>query len=226
VLHRLLPCFGLVFATSALAGTVNEVELNGQAFNNARATAQFLGGGLFTPNASPHVFGNLPTANVIGHLGGNDVDFYSFSTGGGAAYFSTTQTTGGLDTYLALFNSSGTLIADNDDSEPFGPGSSLGDSFLGALNLPPGSYYLAITSGRNSASASFTGSMFTELARPDGAFGGFQFGDADFGVDSFLRNDVQLGDGAYTLNITIPAPGVAALAAIPILFSAARRRRA
>jgi len=208
-----------------LAGNVSEVELNGQALNNARLTAQSVGAGLFTPNASPHVFGNLPTANVMGHLGGDDVDFYSFTTAGGIAYFSTTQTTGGLDTYLALFNSSGTLIADNDDSEPFGPGSSLGDSFLGALNLISGSYYLAITSGRNSASASFTGSLFNELARPDGAFGGFQFGDADSGLDSFLRNDVQLGDGTYTLNITIPAPGATALAALPILFSARRRRR-
>lgn len=207
----------------AFAGDVNELENNGFASNNSRASAQNIAAASFTANNSPIVFGALPTASVRGRLGGDDVDFFSFATAGGTAYFSTTNTTNGLDTYLALFRSDGTLLGDNDDAQHLG-GSPF-DSFLGSFNLGAGSYFIAITSGKNSANASFSGSIFNELQRPDNGFGGFAFGDATTGDDSFARSGVQLDGGAYTLNITIPTPGsLAALSLAGLL--AARRRRA
>ncbi|MGH7245250.1 MAG: DVUA0089 family protein [Phycisphaerales bacterium] len=213
-------------ACGAFAAGFNETETNGTSFNNTRGTAQFISSGFFTPNAGLDVFGALPTASVAGHLGGNDVDFFSFTTGGGTSYFSTTRTTGGIDTYIGLFSSNGTLLGDNDDSTPIGPGANAMDSFLGSMNLASGTYFIAITSNKNSALASFSGSIFTELARPDGGFGGFAFGDADSGIDSFLHNGDQLEGGEYTLNITIPSPGVFAFAACSALTFGARRRRA
>lgn len=220
-----LCCALMALPTVVLAGGVNENEANGAAANNGRATAQNISTGTFTTNASADVLGTLPTANVFGHLGGDDVDFFSFSTGGGLTYFSTTRTTGGLDTYLALFSAAGTLLGDNDDAFPIGPGASATDSFLGSFNLSAGTYYIAITSNKNSALASFTGSSFTELMRPDGGFGGFAFGNADTGVDGFLRNSAQLGGSDYTLNISIPAPGASMLAAIAGVSFGGRRRR-
>lgn len=205
----------------ALAGNVNELENNGFASNNSRASAQAIAAASFTANNSPSVFGGLPTASVRGRLGGDDVDFFSFATAGGTAYFSTTNTSN-LDTYIALFRSDGTLMGDNDDAQHLG-GSAF-DSFLGSFNLGAGSYFIAITSGKNSANASFSGSIFNELQRPDNGFGGFAFGDADLGDDSFARSGVQLDGGAYTLNITIPTPGSLAALSLAGLLAAGRRR--
>ncbi len=219
---------GLVIASmlpvgAALASPVIETEVNGQAANNSRATAQLLPSLAFTINADPNVFGNRSTVSVSGNTSRNDVDFYRFDTTGGPAYFDIDGTSG-LDTYLALFDSSGTIVGDNDDSSAADPGSSTGlDAFLGVINIGPGTHYIAVASGGNSAAASFSGSMFTELFRPDGGFGGFAFLDADAGIDSFLRSDAQTAGQAYTLNITIPAPSTA-LAAIGALAFLRRRR--
>jgi hypothetical protein len=210
-----------LLAPVAFAGDVNELENNGFASNNSRASAQNIAAASFTANNSPNVFGTLPTASVRGRLGGDDVDFFSFSTAGGLAYFSTTNTSN-VDTYIALFRSDGTLLGDNDDAQHLG-GSPF-DSFLGSFNLGAGSYFIAITSGKNSANASFSGSIFNELMRPDSGFGGFAFGDATLGDDSFARSGVQIGDGEYTLNITIPSPGSLAALSIAGLLAARRRR--
>lgn len=221
-LSRLSILLVPVLTPLALAGNVAELETSGTASNNSRASAQAISAASFTANNSPNVFGTLPTASVRGRLGGDDVDFFSFSTSGGLAYFSTTNTTN-LDTYIALFRADGTLLGDNDDAQHLG-GSPF-DSFLGSFNLGAGSYFIAITSGKNSANASFSGSIFNELMRPDNGFGGFAFGDADLGDDSFARSGVQLDGGEYTLNVTIPTPGsLAALSLAGLL--AARRRRA
>lgn len=217
VIASVLPVAG------AFASPVIETEANGQAANNSRATAQMLPLLAFSINADPNVFGNRLTVSVSGNSSGNDVDFYRFDTMGGPAYFDIDGTSG-PDTYLALFDSAGTVVGDNDDSNAPDPGSSTGlDSFLGVIALGPGTYYVAVASGGNSAAASFSGSMFTELFRPDGGVGGFAFLDADTGIDSFARSDVQLAGQAYTLNITIPAPGTA-LAAVGALAFLRRRR--
>ena len=201
VIASVLPVAG------AFASPVIETEANGQAANNSRATAQLLPLLAFSVNVDSNVFGNRPTASVSGNSSGNDVDFYRFETTGGPAYFDIDGTSG-LDTYLALFDSAGTIIGDNDDSNSPDLGSSTGlDAFLGVITLGPGTYYIAVASGGNSANASFSGTMFTELFRPDGGVGGFAFLDADIGADAFLRNNSQVSGQAYTLHVTIPSPG-------------------
>jgi uncharacterized protein (TIGR03382 family) len=213
-----------VASAGASADVVTENESSGQARNNSLSTAQLIGAGSFTINADPNVFGVLATASVRGVGGGNDVDFYTFGTGGGSAYFDIDGTSGGFDSYLALFDASGTLIADNDDSFPGDAGSMTDlDAFLGVVNLSAGQYFLAVAGGGNTARASFTGDQFVELFRPDGAFGGFAFGNADAGESGFLRNGVQ-GQSAYTLHVSIPTPGGLAVAGMVVGWMGRRRR--
>lgn len=215
----------LALAPAAFADVVSEAESAGQATNNSVSLAQRIGAASFTANLQANVFGALPTASVSGFGGGDDVDFYAFRTGGGAAYFDIDGAGGRFDTYLALFDAAGTLLADNDDSFPADPGSlSDLDAFLGAVNLRSGDYFIAVSSGRNTAMASFSGGLFTELVRPDGEFGGFAFGDADAGDSRFARDGVQ-GRDAYTLHITIPAPASAGVLGLGGLVALRRRRR-
>lgn len=224
-----ISLFALALAPAAMADVVSELESSGQATNNTVSLAQRISGGSFTANLQANVFGSLPTASVSGFGGGNDVDFYGFSTGGGWAYFDIDGAGGGaggrFDTYLALFDAAGTLIADNDDSFPADAGSvSDLDAFLGAIDLRSGDYFIAVSSGRNTALASFSGGSFTELVRPDGEFGGFAFGGADAGDSRFARDGVQ-GRDAYTLHITIPAPASAGVLGLGGLVALRRRRR-
>jgi len=202
------------------------MELSGEMTNNGLGTAQFLNAFSFAPNADPNVFGSLLTASVFGQGGANDVDFYAFSAQAGTAYFDIDG--GGFDSYLALFDANGTLLADNDDSFPADPGSASNtDAFLGTYSIgSAGIYYIAVSRSGNFANATFTGASFFELTRPDGAFGGFGFNGADFGDSSFLLNGAQPGDGgAYTLHVSIvPAPG--ALAVLVAAACCSRRRRA
>jgi hypothetical protein len=208
------------------AGFVIESELDGQALNNSIASAQLVDGSAFSINASPDIFGQLPTAVVSGQGGGSDVDFYAFFAPAGLAYFDIDSSGFTFDTYLALFDGNGTLLADNDDSFPADPGSfSDVDAFLGAVTLSQaGLYYIAVSAAGNYAKASFSGSDFLELSRPDGAFGGFAFVGADFGNSAFDFNGAQTG-ADYSLAITVvPAPGAAALVGLAALVR--RRRRA
>jgi hypothetical protein len=209
------------------AASVFELEANGTAQNNTLATAMLLPGAFFTANVSPNVFGALPTVSVQGSSGTDDVDFFAFFAPAGTAYFDVDDTATGLDTYLALFNSAGTLLADNDDSFPLDPGSTnASDAFLGSVSLPSdGTYYVAVAAYPNFANATFTGDDFTELFRPDGEFGGFAFGNADTGDTSFAASGPQLGD-AYTLHVTIPEPssGLLAVCSLVCLVNIRRRR--
>lgn len=214
-----------VASAGASADLVTESESSGQASNNTLSTAQPIGAGSFTINADPNVFGALATASVRGVGGGNDVDFYTFGTGGGSAYFDIDGTSGGFDAYLALFDAHGTLLADNDDSFPGDAGSMTDlDAFLGVVNLSAGQYFLAVAGGRNTARASFTGDQFVELFRPDGAFGGFAFGNADAGESGFLRSGVQ-AQSSYTLHVSVPTPGPLLLAGVAVGWVGHRRRR-
>lgn len=208
----------------AFAGNVPEAESIGTATNNTILTSQFIPAAAFTANTDADVFTSLPTASVRGHGGTGDVDVFGFVTGDALAHFDIDHTSAGFDSYLALFRSDGTLLADNDDSTD-DPGSHGGlDAFIGSIHLNAGIYYIAVASGGNSASASFTGDTFTELARPDGAFGGFAFGNATTGDSTFLFDGVQ-GDSSYLLNISIPSPSVLGAAPAAALVVSRRRRR-
>lgn len=212
-----------VSCSAAFASLTNESELNGQSSNNSVASAQLLDAALFTPNGNSSVFGMLPTATIAGHGGANDVDFYRFSAGVGIGYFDVDGA--GFDSYLALFDASGTLLADSDDSFPADPGSvSDLDAFLGTYTFAAaGTYFLAISRSGNFANATFTGSSFSQLTRPDGAFGGFGFVGSTLGDSSFLASGAQLGSD-YTLHLSVvPAPS--ALALLLAAGAQARRRR-
>jgi MYXO-CTERM domain-containing protein len=207
------------------ADFVGELELNGTQINNSTATAQFLASSAFTTNNNPNVFGSGLTASVLGFGGGNDVDFYAFQASAGSATFDIDG--GGFDSYLALFGADGTLLGDSDDSFPGDPGSSSQfDAFLGTYTLPTtGLYFIAVARSGNFANATFSGSSFFQLVRPDGAFGGFGFVGATAGDSSFLNSGSQTGL-AYTLHVSVvPAPGVLGLAAIVGLGTGRRRRR-
>jgi hypothetical protein len=211
-------------ASPALASTVFESELNGQSVNNLVAGAQFIGASSFTANGNPNIFGSTPTATVLGKGGGNDVDFFAFHASAGAAYFDIDGAE--FDTYLALFDANGTLLADNDDSFPGDAGNgSQFDAFLGSYSiLNEGTYLLAVARSGNFANATFTGNDFNELFRPDGAFGGFAFGNATFGDASFLNAGSQLG-GGYTLHISaVPGPSALGVLASVVLLRRRGRR--
>lgn len=215
--------------STASAQSVLEIESLGQMTNNTVMTAQPLPASAFSANTSASVFGTLPTAQVLGRLGGSDVDIYSFVAQAGMAHFDIDSAAPGLDTYLALFNASGTLLGDNDDSEPGDAGSTgVSDAFLGRINLSAGLYFIAVARSGNFANATFTGQLTPiELFRPDGAFGGFAFGDADAGVSSFAMNGPQSDTLGYTLSISIvPSPTAVSLGGLGLLLSARRRRGA
>lgn len=76
----------------------------------------------------------------------NDADLFSFSWGGGL-FNATTIGGASFDTILQLFNSTGDLLAQNDDDSQF--------TFQSTLNLElnPGNYLLGISSFPNFASS-------------------------------------------------------------------------
>lgn len=211
----LLRCLALACLVSAAQGQIIESELDGQAANNTMSTSEFINSAFFQSNASPTVFGTLPTAVIQGRTSRMDVDFYSFTAVPGPAWFDIDAAAPGVDTYLALFNANGTLLADNEDSFPPDSGSlSDRDAFLGSITLTGGLYHLAVATSGNFANASFTGSDPVELFRPDGEFGGFAFPGADAGDSSFALSGPQMNGASYVLSISIvPAPGSLALLA-------------
>ncbi len=209
-------------APAALAADVAENELDSASSNNTLASAQAIGLASFTNAADSNIFGTLPTASVRGRGGMFDVDFYRFNAPPGMAYFDIDGGTG--DTYLALFDSDGTILGASDDSFPADSGSASDlDAFLGQIMIPKaGVYYIAVSAAGNTPGAAFSGADPIELFRPDGVFGGHAFTGADFGDSSYLASGTQDGDG-YTLHITVPAPGSLALMGAGVLLT--RRRR-
>lgn len=167
-LAALSTCF--LGASSARADLIVE----GADFGNTRASAFNLNGLLSSSSngAGDNVYGiGDPTAIIRGAIGvANDVDFFSFSGMGGQQFYfdvDTTNRQGSLpDSFLSLFDDTGTLIARGDEifneteDSTFDPGSTSGnDAFLGVYTLTGDSntsrtYYLAITDFKNRATAS------------------------------------------------------------------------
>lgn len=172
------------------------------------------------------------TVSGTGGSGTGDVDFYSFSTLGGGALFDIDAPTG-FDSILSLFDSTGTLIADNDDagSEP-GTGSGF-DSYIGTIALAPGVYYIAVSQFANFATAHSLGGFFS-LTRPDSGFGGSLTPGRPVGLSTFGASGAD-GSATYTLHISLESPGVAvpeptslallSIGGIGMLIGAVRRRR-
>jgi hypothetical protein len=199
----------MLLVAPSLADVVAEVEANSAAVNNTIATAQSLLPASFTPNVDPNVFGNLPTVTITGANGGFDVDFFAFQTGAGTGYFDIDNDPETFDSILSLFDSSGTLIAYDDDSSPEDPGTAFAtDAFLGTYTFTqPGTYYVAVTTFSNYASATFNQTESLDLFRPDNAFGGEKILFAEVGNSSFAGSGGQFGS-PYRLNISLSNPGV------------------
>lgn len=194
-------------APAASASIINELEANGTATNNTLATAQVIAGASFTPNASPNVFGMLPTASIQGVGGNGDIDFFSFFTQAGSTYFAINNVPSSFDSALSLFDSSGTLIAFGDDSVPPQPGStSTKDAFLGSINLAAGTYFIAVSEATNLPFSLATGINYSDLFRPDNAIGGTAITGATPGDSTFFTNGTQ-GDQSYVLNISAAGAG-------------------
>ncbi len=117
----------VAFATAgpAVAGFTVESELNGTATNNTIATAQNIQAGFdgTLPANAFNVAGNFSHTSISGRWGSPDVDFYSFTTLGGRAYFDIDNNPFAFDTILSLFDATNTLIAFDDDSGPADAGS-------------------------------------------------------------------------------------------------------
>jgi hypothetical protein len=209
---RVVAVVAALLGASASAGAAPILEVEG---NNTIATAQGIPSSAFTTPVPATVFDppGYPTATVsgLGAGGTNDVDFYAFNANGGNAYFDIDDNPTTFDTILALFDSSGTLIAINDDSFPADlPGSlSSGDSFLGVLMLGPGTYYLAVSAFPNNPNAAVVAGIASTLIRPDGAFGGRVLTGSPAGDSSYLQGPVSSnGTVPYTLHISLQSPAV------------------
>jgi hypothetical protein len=206
----------LLGAGNLMAAAVSEIEGSSQVLNNRFNTAQTISASAFTLPVPAGVF-NPPgwaTATIQGQGGGNDVDFYSFTTGAGSALFDIDGTASGFDSLLSLFNSAGTLIAQDDDSSPADLGSAAAsDSFLGTIVLSTGTYYIGVSTYQNfpTGAALYPDQKFV---RPDGnSTGGIVA--TSTGGDTYWYGNTSAGTGkAYTLNISlsaVPEPGMLAL---------------
>ncbi|MGQ0627678.1 MAG: hypothetical protein ACT4PL_06200 [Phycisphaerales bacterium] len=127
---------------------------------------------------------------------GVDVQWYRFTGLGGILAAEVLSSTGITDTYLAAFNSSGTLLGADDDD-----GIGLLSSILPSDNIEipaDGIIYLAV--------ARFAGTVGAET-----------------NPNSYLNNPATTVNGALRLNV-VPTPGAVGLAGLAGLMVARRRR--
>ena len=202
--------------TSARAAMITEME-----FNSTRGAAQVIPFSAFTlplPLPTGTVFDlGYPTATISGN-GENgpdifDIDFYAFTANGGEVYFDIDGGVSTFDNVLALFDSSGTLLAFNDDSLPLDMGSPSGvDAFIGVFMLPPGpsTYYIAVSPLGNFAGYPNAISFVTEyeaLPGPNGQDGGVRvMAGAPPGDSSYPLQVNGSGTVPYTLHISVQSP--------------------
>jgi hypothetical protein len=211
---RFVVSLTFVLAISgAVQGAIhNELEVGGTT-NNTVATAEAIPNATFTLPVPATVFDppGWATATILGTGGTaigaaeSDVDFYSFTTAGGGALFGIDNDPFTFDTILSLFDSSGTLIAFDDDSPPEDPGTdSSTDSFIGVITLTAGTYYVAVSEFGNFPSEVLAGvTTGPPLTRPDGGFGGFPVtAGATPGNSSFPESGPD-GPLDYTLHISL-----------------------
>jgi hypothetical protein len=241
--------------TLATASIIQEAELAADHTNNTIATAESISAGSFTLPVPSTVF-NPPgwqTATIEGKGGGNDVDFYAFTTTtSGDALFDVDnaaypQASRFTDSRLTLFNTEvdpishlivHRAIAECLDSSPADSGSaSSWDPFLGTIsNLSAGTYYIAVSADGNYAKK-VTATAVTRYYRPDDQptarrEGGYSV-TANLG-DDFSGGNTSAGTGlSYTLHISlsaVPEPSTLVLlsigGAIIAAYACRRRKRA
>lgn len=204
---------GLMCTAITQATTINELESGGTATNNSIGTAQTIPGSAFTLPVPATVFNppGFPTATIVGQGGSTDIDFYSFTATGGQIYIDIDNNPQTFDPILSLFNSAGTLLADDDDTSPLDSGSaSIADPFIGVFTLPgAGTYFIAVTTFPNRASVLLSGGGCSSinLTRPDGGFGGTADTGCQVGNTNFASNGSEPVDGsAYTMHVSVQNP--------------------
>ncbi|MES2772960.1 MAG: M12 family metallo-peptidase [Bacteroidota bacterium] len=141
------------FTTPALLGTITaDVNVAGNNFVSNCFTNQYYNG------SSP---GNSNARN------GNDV-FYKFTTGACVFKLDITVCPGasGQDSYLWLLDSTGAVIASNDDNAPAGCISVSGSSLLAQNVLPNTTYYLVVESYFSNTDISWNLSIKPNLCTP------------------------------------------------------------
>lgn len=195
--------------------------------------------GSFNLAANVNIFNSTTVAHTTVHgtvSTASPVNWYSFTGRAGATvYLDVDQANSAFDAVLALFRSSGELIAYSDDSTSFpaDPGS-IGtlDSFIGSLLLTADDTCFLALSGRPK-DPDFSGcTNVTRLTRPDavqeGAYSLSGCTDRTFSMQGQV-----FGAGEYTLHLSnydpvgvpLPLPGSAALLGLGMAALGWRQRR-
>jgi hypothetical protein len=231
------------------AGVVDSEGASSSGLNDSALSAQSMGV-LQMENGTLTTIGWIDENNV------NDVDFWEFSVPETAGVhfdidFAEDIRSGGdfdegLDPELWVFDSSGRMIANNDDSDffeigGFNAGSDPGsdpfgdhDPCVGELTLDPGTYTVAVAYWANNAKAiSQPGLSFTSLSQSGDSISGAT-PDATFALDRACDDPVfEQCVGTYQLQVRtffLPEPGALAgqlCAGITLaLLAGARGRRA
>ncbi|MCC6586770.1 MAG: PPC domain-containing protein [Bryobacterales bacterium] len=150
-----------------MAGTIAEIGDAGATLGTAQSIA-ILQFSLPQP-ADSFDFG--PTVTVTGNGDGSDVDFFRLDFSTKVDFIIDVDDPTTFDTYLALLDDAGRIVAYNDDSGG-DPGSSSDlHSFIGVVNLLPGTYYVAVSQALNQPFDPFNYTL-TALFRPDNQEGG------------------------------------------------------
>ena len=209
-----------------LAGTIAEVGDAGATLGTAQSIA-ILQFSLPQP-ADSFDFG--PTVTVTGNGDGSDVDFFRLDFSSKVDLIIDVDDPTTFDTYLALLDDVGRIVAYNDDSGS-DPGSSSDlHSFIGVVSLLPGTYYVAVSQALNQP---FDPSNYTltALFRPDAQEGGSLVEQGPTASYAAVDPDA-FSEGSYTMYMSYrdsqtPEPGTFFLTGAGLLAAGAylRHRR-
>lgn len=192
----------------------------------------------FDLTADPNIYNStkIPHVSIQSTNDGfEDVDWYSFSASAGDAIILDIDFgMPSVDTMLALFDSSGNLLAFNDDSG-FDAGSNHSyDAFIGTYGVTiDGLYYVAVSNYSNFPGGISSATSVGFLTTPDGNYGGETF--LEFGGSGFIgtgfTGDGNYDSGSYTLHISskfalVPEPtsSIACLTMGTVALAGRRRR--